>query len=152
MKRVIISGFFNPLHGGHLDLIEAAAKLGDKLIVIVNNDIQQVMKKGKIILPEDNRARVMAALKHVDEVFISIDKDDPRYPVTETLEMIADKYPDDELLFANGGDRVDTGAIPGPEAAMCEKKGITMLFGVGGIEKADSSTRINQALGHEKVR
>ncbi len=150
MKRVIVSGFFNPLHGGHIDLIEAAAKMGEKLIVIVNNDIQQVTKKGKVILTEQNRARLMGALKYVDEVVISIDKEDPKYPVTDTLAMIADKYPDDDLIFCNGGDRVDPDAIPGPEAEMCRKRGIRMVFGIGGVEKADSSTRINQALGHQK--
>jgi cytidyltransferase-like protein len=149
VKIVIVSGFFNPLHGGHLDMIENAAKMGDKLIVIVNNDIQQMTKKGKIILPEQNRARVMRALKYVDEVIIAIDKEDPKYPVTDTLAMIADKYPNDELIFANGGDRVDPEAIPGPEAEMCRKKGIKMVFGIGGDEKADSSTRINQALGQQ---
>jgi cytidyltransferase-like protein len=150
MKRIIISGFFNPLHGGHLDMIEAAARLGDQLIVIVNNDIQQMTKKGMIILSEDNRARVMRALRCVDEVIIAIDKEDPKYPVTETLRMIADRYPDDELIFCNGGDRVDPEAIPGPEAQMCRDKGIEMVFGVGGVDKADSSTRINQSLGHPK--
>jgi glycerol-3-phosphate cytidylyltransferase/D-beta-D-heptose 7-phosphate kinase/D-beta-D-heptose 1-phosphate adenosyltransferase len=150
MKIVIVSGFFNPLHGGHLDMIEAAAKMGDKLIVIVNNDIQQRTKKGKVILTEQNRARVLSAIRYVDEVVVAIDKEDPKYPVTDTLGMLADKYPEDEFIFCNGGDRVDPDAIPGPEAAMCRKKGIKMVFGVGGIEKADSSTRINQALGHKK--
>lgn len=149
MKRVIVSGFFNPLHGGHLDLIETAKEMGDHLIVIVNNDIQQMTKKGKIILDENNRARLMAALKQVDEVIIGVDPEDPKWPSTKTLEMIANKYPDDELIFCNGGDRVNPDGLPGPEAEMCRKKGIKMVFGVGGAEKADSSTRINQAIGHE---
>ncbi len=147
MKIAIVSGFFNPLHGGHLDMIEAAATMGDRLLVVVNNDIQQVMKKDKIILSEQNRARVMAALRDVDEVVISIDQDPSQ---TKTLEMIADKYQNDELIFCNGGDRVDPDAIPGPEAEMCRQRGIKMIFGVGGENKADSSTRINQALGHKK--
>jgi glycerol-3-phosphate cytidylyltransferase/D-beta-D-heptose 7-phosphate kinase/D-beta-D-heptose 1-phosphate adenosyltransferase len=145
MKTVIVSGFFNPLHGGHLDMIEGAEKLGDRLIVIVNNDVQQVMKKDKIILSEHNRARLIDALQSVDEVVISIDND---APVIKTLEAIAKKYPDDELIFANGGDRDSVKVVP--EAAICEKYHIKMLFGVGGTEKADSSTRINQALGHAK--
>lgn len=147
MKRVIVSGFFNPLHGGHLDLIEGAKKLGDWLIVIVNNDIHQEIKKGKIILTEDNRARVMRALRDVDEVVIGIDKAHPNYPSTDTLAMLADKYQGDELIFANGGDRAGTTRIPGPEADMCDKKGIKMVFGVG--KKVESSSRINQELGHE---
>jgi cytidyltransferase-like protein len=149
MRRVIVSGFFNPLHGGHIDMIEAASKLGDWLIVIVNNDIHQMTKKGKIILDENNRARLMASLKHVDEVIIGIDPEHPNWPSTKTLELIADKYPEDELIFCNGGDRPDPEALPGPEAELCRERGIKMVFGVGGNEKADSSTRINQALGHE---
>lgn len=150
MKLVIVSGFFNPLHGGHLDLIESAAKLGDRLLVIVNNDAQQVEKKGKIILDENNRARLMRALRVVDEVVIGIDPAGNHWPSTETLELVADKYPDDELIFANGGDRPDPTALPGPEAEMCRKKGIKMVFGIGGETKADSSSRINQDLGHEE--
>jgi len=149
MKRVIVSGFFNPLHGGHVDMIEAASQLGDWLIVIVNNDIHQMTKKGKIILDENNRARLMASLKHVDEVIIGIDPEHPNWPSTKTLELIADKYPEDELIFCNGGDRPNPDALPGPEAELCRERGIKMVFGVGGTEKADSSTRINQALGHE---
>ncbi|TAH32938.1 glycerol-3-phosphate cytidylyltransferase [Candidatus Saccharibacteria bacterium] len=153
MKRVIISGFFNPLHGGHLDLIEAAAKLGDWLLVIVNNDAQQIEKKGKVILDEVNRARLMGALRVVDEVIIGIDPPGNHWPSTKTLELVADKYPDDELIFANGGDRSDQGRLPGPEGDMCIEKGIKMVFGVGtdirGLVKPDSSSRINQELGHE---
>lgn len=148
MKTVIVSGYFNPLHGGHLDMIEAGAKLGDKLIVIVNNDEQQVIKKGKVILDELNRARLIGALRAVDEVVISIDEDPT---VIKTLEKIAQQYPDDELVFANGGDRDSEKAIP--EAEVCHKYDIEMVFGVGfeirGLIKPDSSTRINQATGHE---
>jgi glycerol-3-phosphate cytidylyltransferase/D-beta-D-heptose 7-phosphate kinase/D-beta-D-heptose 1-phosphate adenosyltransferase len=150
MKRVIVSGFFNPLHGGHIDMIEAAKAMGDYLIVIVNNDIHQMIKKHKIILDEQNRARLIGALRAVDEVVIGIDPADPTWPSTKTIELIADKYPDDELIFCNGGDdRSTSDELPGPEAEMCRKKGITMVFGVGGTTKADSSTRINQALGHD---
>jgi len=145
MKTIIVSGFFNPLHGGHLDMIEAAADMGDNLIVIVNNDIQQILKKDKIILPEQNRARLMRALRHVDEVIISIDEDPT---VIKTLHAIADKYPDHELVFANGGDRNSEKAIP--EGDVARDRNITLVFGVGGTDKADSSTRINQALGHQK--
>lgn len=93
MKRVIVSGFFNPLHGGHLDIIEAARQLGDYLIVLVNNDEQQLEKKGKIILDQDNRARLMAALRGVDEVIIGIDPAGNHWPSTKTLELVANKYP-----------------------------------------------------------
>ncbi len=148
MKRVIVSGYFNPLHGGHLDMIEAADSLGEQLIVIVNNDKQQVLKKGKVILDENNRARLMNALKHVHEVVVSVDEDPP---VIETLKQIRLMYPDDELVFANGGDRDGQRVVP--ETEVCEKLNIEMVFGVGSHEvvKRDSSTRINQETGHEVV-
>lgn len=145
MKRVIVSGFFNPLHGGHLDMIESAAKLGEYLIVIVNNDVQQVVKKGRVILSETNRQRLLAALRCVDEAIVAVDQDQT---VKETLRFVAQRYPDDELLFANGGDR-DSDKVT-PETPVCNELGIAMRYGVGGMEKADSSTRINQALGHDR--
>lgn len=143
MKVVIVSGYFNPLHGGHLDMIEAARAMGDKLIVIVNNDQQQLLKKGKIILDEKNRLRLLRALRDVNEVVLSVD-DDPT--IVKTLEMVARQHPGDELIFANGGDRDSEKAIP--EAAICHQYGIEMRFDAG-RGKPDSSTRINQATGHE---
>ncbi len=125
--------------------------MSDYLIVLVNNDNQQFIKKGKIILDEQNRARLVGALRVVDEVIIGVDKDDPSYPITETLRLVADKYPDDELIFCNGGDdRSRDGELPGPEAALCREKGITMVSGIGDTSKFDSSSRINKELGHEE--
>ena len=126
-------------------MIEAAALMGDKLIVVVNNDAQQIIKKGKIILNEQNRARLIGALRMVDDVVISVDEDPT---VIKTLQMIAIQHPDDELVFANGGDRDSEKVIP--ETDVCQRYKIKMAMGVGGTEKADSSTRINQALGHRR--
>lgn len=145
MKTIIVSGYFNPLHSGHLDMIETAAKMGDKLIVIVNNDAQQLLKKGKVIINENDRARVIRALRDVDEVVLSIDQESP---VNKTLEQIALKYPNDELVFANDGDRDSEKAIP--EGDVCRQYNIEMVFNISGKGKVDSSTRINQALGHEQ--
>lgn len=146
MKVIIVSGFFNPLHGGHLDMIEAAKKLGDRLVVIVNNDEQQLLKKGKIILDQDNRVRLARALRDVDEVVLSVDNDPT---VINTLEMLAKQYHGEQLVFANGGDRDSAKVIP--ESEVCDKYGIQLVFGVGtdvrGLVKPDSSTRINQELG-----
>lgn len=148
MKVIIVSGYFNPLHGGHLDMIEAAKNMGDKLVVVVNNDKQQLLKKGKIILDEENRVRLMRALRDVDEVVLSIDNDPP---VISTMEKVAKLFPDDELVFAQGGDR-DSDKV-NPEAEICNKYGIAIVYGVGtnirGYVKPDSSTRINLATGHE---
>jgi glycerol-3-phosphate cytidylyltransferase/D-beta-D-heptose 7-phosphate kinase/D-beta-D-heptose 1-phosphate adenosyltransferase len=150
MKRVIASGYFNPLHGGHLDMIEAAKKLGDWLIVVVNNDKQQVMKKGKVILDQDNRLRLIRALRAVDEAMISIDIVDTSQ--TQTLKVIRGIYPNDELIFANGGDRSAGQTLPPNEYQTCIDYDIKMVFGTGSheFEKRDSSTRINQELGHQK--
>jgi cytidyltransferase-like protein len=143
MKVIIVSGYFNPLHGGHLDMIEEARAMGDKLIVIVNNDKQQLLKKGKIILDEKNRLRLLRSLHDVNEVVLSID-DEPS--VIQTLEMIARQHPGDELVFANGGDRDSEKSVP--EAEVCNRYNIEMRFDAG-IGKPDSSTRINQATGNE---
>lgn len=150
MKRVIVSGYFNPLHGGHLDMIEAARELGDYLIVVINNDKAQMIKKGKIILDEQNRLRLMASLRVVDEVFLSIDED---LGQAHTLRKLREMYPDDELIFANGGDRDPSKhGLPETETQACDDCNIKTVFGVGSheIEKRDSSTRINQALGTQE--
>lgn len=149
MKVVIVSGYFNPLHGGHLDMIEAARALGDKLIVIVNNDQQQLLKKGKIILDEKSRLRLMCALRDVDGAVLSLDEDMGQ---ARTLRKIREMYPEDKLLFANGGDRdPNKHALPENENQTCIDCDIQTVFGVGSheVEKRDSSTRINQATGHE---
>ena len=126
-------------------MIEAAANMGDKLMVIVNNDVQQVMKKDKVILSEQNRLRLIEALRYTDEAMIAIDEDPT---VIQSIRAVAEMYPDAELVFANGGDRDSEKAVP--ETDICREYGIEMVFGVGGDDKADSSTRINQALGHKK--
>jgi len=149
MKRVIVSGYFNPLHGGHLDMVEAARKLGDYLIVVVNNDQAQMLKKGKVILDEQNRMRLMRALRDVDEVVLSVDED---LGQSQTLRKIRSMYPDDELVFANGGDRDPSQhGLPDNETQACLDCNITTVFGVGSheVEKRDSSSRINQETGHE---
>lgn len=149
MKIAIVSGYFNPLHGGHLDMLEAAAKLGDKLVVLVNNDHAQMLKKGKIILDENNRMRLMRALRLVDEVYLSIDQD---LGQAKTLRYMRELYPNDELICCNGGDRdPNKHAMPENEMQSCIDCNIQTVFGVGSsdVEKRDSSTRINQATGHQ---
>ncbi len=149
MKRVVLSGYFNPLHGGHLDMIEAARTHGDYVIVVVNNDHQQLLKKGKIILDEMNRLRLLSALRAVDETILAVDTSPA---VSKTLREIAIKYPNDTIIFANGGDRDDQRVVP--ESEVCKELGIKMIFGVGSdkITKRDSSSRINRATGRETSR
>ncbi len=132
-KTVCVSGYFTILHVGHLRMFKAAKKLGDKLVVIVNNDEQLKAKKGSIIVTADARAELIRGFECVDEVVVALDKDST---VCYTLESI---QPD---IFANGGDR-----LPGntPEALVCKENNIEMKFLIGG-DKVDSSTRLIKEL------
>lgn len=119
MKVVAISGYFDPIHVGHLEYINMAKKLGDKLVVIVNNNYQCELKKGKPFMDEKDRVTIVSNLKNVDEVFLSIDKDKT---VCASLEKIR---PD---IFANGGDRKNYEI---PESVICKKYDIKIIDGLG---------------------
>jgi len=138
---VIVSGYFGPIHVGHLDLIEAGKAAGDELYVIVNNNAQQTMKKGKVIIDEADRLRIVRALRPVDHAMVAIDDDGA---VSASIEHIAKQFGDYKIIFGNGGDR-DSGAVV-PETDVCERYGIDMVFDMGGNEKADSSSRILAAM------
>jgi glycerol-3-phosphate cytidylyltransferase/D-beta-D-heptose 7-phosphate kinase/D-beta-D-heptose 1-phosphate adenosyltransferase len=144
-RASIVSGYFNPLHIGHLHMMEAARALTGHLIVIVNNDAQQILKKGRIIVPLPDRLEIVRALRVTDEAVASVD-DDPT--VKRTLRAIRECHPRTELVFANGGDRSSAALIS--EADVCAELGISLRFGVGGEEKADSSTRIIAALTEDR--
>jgi cytidyltransferase-like protein len=133
-KVIITSGFFNPVHIGHINLIREARRLGDFLVVIVNND-EQVKLKGSInFIPETERLEIINAIKGVDAVFLSIDNDKT---VAKSLQKIAETY-NGELFFAKGGDR-NSNNIPKEEIEVCEKFNIKIINGVGG-EKVQSSS------------
>ena len=123
---VATSGYFDPLHVGHLECLEMARELGDRLIVIVNSDLQAKLKKGESFMKEEDRMKIVSALKCVDEVFLSIDKDKSQ---CESLRSIK---PD---IFAKGGDRT-SGEIP--ESKICRELGIEIIDGLG--EKIRSSS------------
>lgn len=139
-KASIVSGYFNPLHQGHLDLFEAAAARSGYLIVIVNNDRQQTLKKGRIIQVADVRARIVRALRVVEDVYVAVE-DGPG--IDGTFDVIRAAYPDTELEFCNGGDRrPEADNLPADELAAAQRNKITLHYGIGGTDKADSSTRI----------
>jgi cytidyltransferase-like protein len=138
-KASIVSGYFNPLHHGHLDLFEAARKRSGYLIVIVNNDRQQVLKKGRVIQTVDVRARITGALRVVDKVYVAVE-DGPG--IDGTFDLIRADFPDTDLEFCNGGDRRDIKNLPTEEIEAGARNNIRMVYGVGGSDKADSSTRI----------
>ena len=125
--RVAVSGYFDPIHVGHLEYLEMAKSLGDFLVVIVNNNHQCSLKKGKFFMDEHDRVKIVQALSCVDEVFLSIDND---RTVCESLDTIK---PD---IFANGGDRSTTEV---PEAVVCKKNNIKMVDGLGDKIRSSSS-------------
>lgn len=145
-KASIVSGYFSPLHPGHLDLFEAAQARSGYLIVIVNNDRQQILKKGKIIQSDADRTRIVEALRIVDDSYIAVE-DGPG--INGSFDMIRAAYPDTVLEFCNGGDRTDIGALPADEVESARRNNITLLYGIGGFDKADSSSRIIAALDAE---
>jgi len=134
MRKIIVtSGYFNPLHMGHIELMERAKKLGDILVVIVNND-EQVRVKGSIsFMSEQERMRIIKGLKYPDEVILSVDKDSS---VARSLELVCKMYPG-KIFFAKGGDR-NISNIPESEKIVCEKFGIEVINNVG--EKIQSSS------------
>ena len=131
-KITIVSGYFDPLHVGHLEYLRMASKLGDKLVVIINNDEQAKLKKGKSFMNEYDRLDIIFALECVDEVLLSKDTD---ASVCQSLELVADFKPMAELIFCKGGDR-NFGEVP--EAKTCMNLGIQMVDGLG--EKIRSSS------------
>jgi cytidyltransferase-like protein len=131
---VIVSGYFNPIHEGHLEYLNRSKALGDSLYVIINNDLQRELKGSKPFLSENQRRTILKNIKAVDDVIIAIDEN--KF-VDKTLELIykeeAHKY--DKILFTNGGDQ--TAETIG-EKAVCERLGIEMVFGLG--DKIQSSS------------
>jgi len=144
MKKVVItSGYFNPLHIGHVNLIREAKKLGDYLIVVVNND-KQVKIKGSIpFMPEGERLEIIKALKPIDEAFLSIDVESGRQD--KTLEFLAKKHKGCEIIFAKGGDST----MKNIETETCEKCGIKIVLDVGG-GKVQSSSWLLKGVGEDK--
>ena len=126
MKVVATSGYFDPLHVGHLECLEMAKKLGDKLIVIVNSDLQATLKKGKSFMNEQDRLKIVSALKCVDEVFLSIDKDKTQ---CESLRHL------NPTIFAKGGDRTSKEI---PEAKVCKELDIQIIDGLGAKIRSSS--------------
>ena len=140
MKIVVVSGGFDPIHSGHIAYLEEAKKLGDKLIVALNSDEWLIKKKGKFFMPFSERELILKNLKPVDDV-ISFE-DDELGSCKDALSKTKLKYPDDEILFCNGGDR-NKENIPEMEVS-----DVTFYFGVGGEDKKNSSSWILKNFEH----
>ena len=129
-KIIAASGYFDPLHIGHIEYLKKAKELGDKLIVIVNNALQTRLKKGQEFMPFKERIEIIKALRFVDEVFPSIDQDKS---ICKSLEAVK---PD---IFAKGGDRF---SYEIPEAETCKKLGIKIIDSLG--SKVQSSSELTK--------
>ena len=132
-KAVIVSGYFNPIHKGHIEYFNNAKALADELFVIVNNDYQRSLKGSKEFQKEEERMMIVSNIKAVDNAILSKDKD---RTVCATLKMIAEKYSDEyELAFANGGDQNNETI---PEIEICNETEIKLIDGLG--DKIQSSS------------
>lgn len=141
-KIVMVSGGFDPFHLGHLLSFQAAKKLGDKLIVVIDGDGYLIKKKGAVFMPIEDRIAIIKELKCVDDVIVMGDGD-----LSETILYMK---PD---IFANGGDRSNLERIPITEREACEKVGCKIIFNVGGGGKLRSSSNLlKKWVDHEKQR
>ena len=135
MKIVIVTGGFDPLHSGHIAYFNAAKQLGNKLIVGLNSDEWLARKKGRPFMPIDERVAIVSAIDVVDEVIVYNDNDGSSI---DAIRLVKLRYPNSEIIFANGGDRTSENI---PEMVFDD---VEFVFGVGGNTKANSSSWILQ--------
>ena len=134
MKVIVVSGGFDPIHSGHIAYFKSAKSYGEKLIVALNSDAWLERKKGKFFMPFNERKAIVGSIKYVDEV---IDfEDDKKGSCINALETIKKSCPNDEIYFANGGDR------DGKNIPEMSVEGINFLFSIGGDDKKNSSSWI----------
>ena len=142
-KFVVISGYFNPLHVGHIDYISSAKSLGDILVVIVNSDDQVKIKGSVPFMNQNDRFRIISNLKDVDYTYSATDEDGS---VSSSLLSVYYLFKDSEgfggMIFANGGDR-KKGVVA--EEEVCNRLGIEMAYNVGGSKTQSSSNLIKKA-------
>jgi cytidyltransferase-like protein len=132
-KAIIVSGYFNPLHKGHLDYFNNAKALCDELIVIVNSDHQRELKGSKPFQDEKERLLIVSNIKAVDKAILSIDQD---RTVCESIRMLFERYGEGyDLAFANGGDQNNETI---PEIPVCKELGVELIDGLG--DKIQSSS------------
>jgi len=146
-KVVMVSGGFDPIHVGHLEMLEEAKELGNRLVAVVNCDAWLIRKKGRFLMNQEDRAKLIKSIRYVDDVFIlESERDD----VSEAIEIIR---PD---IFANGGDRDKRNATD-PKSSLywdiktCKKLGINMIFNVGKNGKIRSSSELLEKYAKKRV-
>ena len=132
-KVIIVSGYFNPIHKGHLEYFNNAKALCDELYVIVNNDYQRELKGSKPFQDEEERLLIVSNIKAVDKAILSVDQDGT---VCKSIRQLSDQYGKEyDFAFANGGDQNNDNI---PETPICKELGIELIDGLG--EKIQSSS------------
>jgi cytidyltransferase-like protein len=148
MSVMVLSGYFNPIHPGHISLILDAKKYADKLIIIVNTDEQAKSKGGVPFLDEWGRCEIIRNIKGVDEAFLAIDSDGT---VVKSLEKIKIDNRGDKIFFGNGGDRSPhISSIP--EVQFCKENEIVLVYGIGDQKRYSSSCLIERASSSHRDR
>ena len=130
----IVSGGFDPIHEGHIEMIKSAAAQSDGVILLLNSDEWLCRKKGKNFMSYKTRFSICSYLKNVVDV---LDFDDSDNSASDGIRKVREKYPHDRLVFANGGDRTKENI---PECEVCKSCNVDLAFGVGGENKANSSS------------
>ncbi len=136
MKYYIVSGGFDPIHEGHIEMIKASRAMSDGVILLLNSDEWLVRKKGSNFMNYKTRCTICENLKGVIDVLAFNDADNS---ASDGIKKVRAKYPNDELVFANGGDRTKENI---PETTACKECNVELRFGVGGEHKANSSSWI----------
>lgn len=134
-KVVLVTGGFDPVHSGHIAYIRAARELGDLLVVGVNSDSWLARKKGEPFMPLDERGSIIEEFKSVDALIVFDDEDGT---AIDAINQVLAMYPNDEILFANGGDRT----LDNIPEMVVESERLHFVFGVGGEDKKNSSSWI----------
>ena len=125
-KAIIVSGYFNPLHKGHIEYFNKAKELADELFVIVNNDHQRLLKGSKEFQKEDERMIIISNIKAVNKTILSVDND---RSVCNTIKKIVNEYDKEfEFSFANGGDQNNETIL---ERNICEKLMVKLIDNLG---------------------
>jgi len=133
MKIVVCSGGFDPLHSGHISYFREAQALGDKLIIGINSDSWLERKKGKAFMSWTERSLIIGSIKYVDFTMSFDDDDDSAIALLERVKVF---WPNEEIIFANGGDRNSS------NNRESEVLGVEFVYGVGGSNKMNSSSEI----------
>ena len=130
---VVVSGGFDPIHSGHIAYFKAAKALGDQLVVGINSDEWLIRKKGKAFMPIHERQAVVQSIKYVDYVIRFDDNDDSAILL---LKLVKQTWPNDKIIFANGGDRNES------NNREISVEDVEFVYGVGGSMKLNSSSKI----------